>query len=201
MLEPTQPIELSMATDLQFDLIKWLQKLQELLQSHMKIYQETFDDLNHLTNDFTSGYNLINGRITDHMRSYGLRILSYLLILDKKSGLTLFEKNLGDLQINPDLVGGFLQALQSFGMELAPSETSMKTISYENYQFQIESGEYIRAALIIRGKPNEFLVTKLPLFVKKFEDAFKEHLVIFTGNMAVFNGATELFETVFKRND
>ncbi len=140
---------------------------------------------------------MINERIAQHEKNYGLEIISYLLVLDKKSGLTLFEKEFGDLQINPDLVGGFLHALQSFGMELSASETSMKTLSYENYQFQIETGEYIRAALILRGTPNQFLISKLSEFVKEFERELKEYIIQFSGNAEPFKAANRIFDSIF----
>jgi hypothetical protein len=105
---------------------------------------------------------------------------------------------LADLHINADLVGGFLHALQSFGMELSASETSMKTLSYENYQFQIETGEYTRTALILRGPPNPFLISRLQEFVKQFELSFKTQIVQFTGNIDPFKGVNAIFETVFK---
>jgi len=141
---------------------------------------------------------MIKNRIEEHEKSYALTIMSYLMILDKKSGITYFEKNLGDLHINADLVGAFLHALQSFGMELSASETSMKTLSYENYQFQIETGEYTRTALILRGPPNPFLISRLQEFVKQFELSFKTQIVQFTGNVDPFKGVNAIFETVFK---
>lgn len=195
--DSNQPLDSSVSINLQYETINWLNKIHELLQSHMKIYQETFDDLSQLSGDFALGSDALKGRIIEHMKSYGLEILSYILILDKGSGLTIFEKNLGDLKINPDLIGGFIHALQSFGLELSHKETSMKTLSYESYQFQIETGEFIRAALIVRGTPNQFLTTKLTEFVQEFERAFREKLAHFSGNVSEFQPATQLFDTIF----
>lgn len=169
-----------------------------MIQYYINTYQETFDDINQISGELSSGLRLINEKIKEHEKTYGMGILSYLLILDKKSGLTFFEKNLGDLHINPDLVGGFLHALQSFGTEISEAETSMKTLTYENYQFQIETGKYVRAALILRGAPNDFVITRLQEFLKQFEKNFEEDIKIFIGNTQVFDPANSIFSVIFK---
>ncbi len=191
-------IEKSIAIELQYKAILWLYKIRDLMQTHMKMYQDTFDDFNQFSQEISSGLNFISQKIAQHEKDYGIGILSYLLIADQKSGICLFELNLGDIKINPDLVGGFLHALQSFGLEISDSETSMKTLSYQNYQFQIETGEYSRVALILRGEPNKFLRSKLKTFVKQFELDFKEDIINFTGNMDVFKPVGKLFNDIFE---
>lgn len=198
MYESTAFLDPSMAIELQAKAIEWLQKICELYQHHIKTYHDTFEDYSQISEEFTSGLAMIKDRVITHEKTYGLSILSFLLVLDKKSGITLFERNLGDLKINPDLVGGFLHALQSFGTEISAKETSMKTLSYENYQFQIETGEYIRAALIMRGSPNTFIISKLQDFVKQFELKFGGTVLHFTGDMQAFAPATDLFDQTFK---
>ncbi|MHA1266922.1 MAG: hypothetical protein ACTSRS_16915 [Candidatus Helarchaeota archaeon] len=192
------PLDSNLAMRLQYECIDWLIKIEEIISSNLKMYQDAFKDLNQISGDLQGGVELIKQRIEEHQRSYGLSILSYLLILDKNSGLTLYEKNLGKLDINPDLIGGFLHALQSFGTELASSEQSMKTLSYEKYQFQIESGNYVRAALILQGTPNQFLKEKLKRFVELFESQFKNYILHFSGNMSVFQSTSQIIEELFK---
>lgn len=197
MYDPQDTLSDLTALELQYHAINWFGRIQELIQTHMKMYRDAFDDLNQISEDLCSGIETINERIIEHQKAYGQKILAYLLILDKRSGITLFEKNLGTLQINPDLIGGFLHALQSFGTEISPTETSMKTLTYENYHFQIENGEYARIALILRGKPNDYLIAQLEEFTKKFESNFKDQIVNFTGNMDVFSPVNSLFESTF----
>ncbi|MDD1778160.1 MAG: hypothetical protein LUQ65_08330 [Candidatus Helarchaeota archaeon] len=169
-----------------------------MIQYYVTTYQETFDDINQISGELNTGLRLIKEKINEHEKMYGIGILSYLLILDKKSGISFFEKNFGDLHINPDLVGGFLHALQSFGMEMSESETSMKTLTYENYQFQIETGKYVRTALILRGTPNDFVITRLQEFLNQFEKNFEEDVKNFTGNIQIFGPASALFSAIFK---
>ena len=196
--DPASPLELLTAIELQYEIIKWYYKIQEQISSHMQMYQETFNDLNYISDEFSVGLQLINERIQEHERDYGLRILAYLMIIDKKSGVVLFEKNITNLHLDPDLIGGFLHALQSFGMEIAASETSMKTLSYESYQFQIETGDYTRVALIIRGTPNQYLITKLNEFTTQFEQAFNDQIQHFSGHTKAFEAAEDLVELIFK---
>ncbi|NVM55678.1 MAG: hypothetical protein HWN66_18405 [Candidatus Helarchaeota archaeon] len=195
---PDTPINEKNAIELRFKSIQWLKKIHELIQYHIKTYQDIYSDINQISIKFTAGLNRIGERILIHEEKYALGILFYLMILDKKSGITLFERNLGDLRINSDLVGGFLHALQNFGTELSASETSMKTLTYENYQFQIETGNLIRAALILRGAPNQFIITRLKQFVKQFEQNFEEAIKYFSGNIDAFRPASALFEVLFK---
>ena len=196
--ESDKPLESLFATKLQFDILEWLQKIQEQIKSHRKIYKDAFDDLNQASEDILKGINLINSKIEENQKTYGINILSYLLVLDKGSGITIYEKDLGDLRINPDLVGGFLHALQSFGMEFSATETSMKTLTYEGYHFQIETGSFIRAALIVRGTPNPFLISRLSQFTSEFEQNYKEHLINYIGNSTPFVSASALFDSIFR---
>ena len=198
MFESDALLEPSTAIELQAKAIDWLQKICELIQYHNKTYKETFDDYKQISKEFSDGLDRIKERVVTHERTYGLGILSYILVLDKKSGITLFEKNLGDLKINPDLMGGFLHALQNFGLELSPSETTMKTLSYQNYQFQVEPGALLRAVLIMRGPPNQFLISCLQEFVTQFEQSFGEQIEQFSGNIECFRDANEIFEMIFK---
>lgn len=198
MFDSNTAIEVTSAMDLQFNAISWLFRIHELFQHFTRTYQESFDNLGQLSDEISTALNLIKEKITDHERTYGLSILSYLLLLDKRAGLTIFEKAFYDLDINPDLIGGFLHALQSFGTELSKSETSIKTLTYENYKFQIATGNYIRAALIMRGNPNQFVITRLEVFVKRFEEKYKDFLVHFTGDISRFRATNELFESIFK---
>ena len=196
--QPDSLVKEQFEVELQFKLLNWLHKVSEMIQSYINTYQDTFDDINQISGELNTGLHLIKQKIQEHEKIYGLGIISYLLILDKKSGISFFEKNFGDLHINPDLVGGFLHALQSFGTELSEAETSMKTLTYENYQFQIETGSYVRIALILRGTPNDFVRAGLQEFLKQFEKNFEEDVKTFTGNIQAFGPAGALFSAIFK---
>jgi predicted transcriptional regulator len=198
MFDPQTPIEKSVAISLQYDIIKWLRDIQELLKSYMNVYKMTFDDLNHVSEDISSGIQTIYDKIAIHEKRYALGLLSYLLVLDKQSGICIFEKDFSALKINPDLVGGFLHALQSFGVEISATDAAMKTLTYENYQFQIETGEYVRAALILQGVPNEYITSRLTRFVTMFEQMFQKELVNYSGDAQPFQVADRLFDSIFK---
>ena len=68
----------------------------------------------------------------------------------------------------------------------------------EKYQFQIETGNFVRTALILRGTPNSFIITSLERFVKEFEQIFGSDLKTFSGNMEQFKPANVLFDAFFK---
>ncbi len=194
---PETPIQEKFAIELQFKSLKWSQKIQDLVKYHLNTYQETFDDLTHVSDKIMTGINLMSEKIKEQNRCYGLRILAYMLILDKKSGITLYEKNMGEMKINPDLVGGFLHAIHSFGTEISSPDDSMKTLTYENYRFQFETGNYIRAALILRGPANQFIITQFKDFVHQFEQNFEDDIKNFSGNMDTFKPANALIQVIF----
>ena len=198
MIDPDTHITEKDANELEFKCLTWLHKVHELIQYNIKTYQETFDDLSNISEEFIAGSKVIADRITQREKDYALGVLSYLMILDKKSGICVFEKNIGDLRINPDLIGGFLHALQSFGLEISKSDDAMKRLTYENYQFQIETGNFVRTALILRGTPNPYITTTLERFVKEFEQNFGVDLKVFSGNMDQFKPANALFDALFK---
>jgi predicted transcriptional regulator len=195
--EPRTPITRQTAIKLTYQLLGWLNKIRELTKFQITTYQESFEDLTQVTNDFTEGIHQLETRMTKHEKIYGQFILSYLLILEKTSGITIFEKDLGDLRINPDLVGGFLHALQSFGREISSTDSSMQTLTYEDYKFQIDTGKQVRVALILLGTPNQFVITQLKTFVHQFEQNFEEAITHFTGSMDPFKPASALFSAIF----
>ncbi len=186
------------ALDLRYKALYWLKKINEIISHHRTTYQEVFDDIANVSEQLNLGIDMLDEKINEHEKAYSLSILSYLMILDKASGITLFERNLGELSINPDLVGGFLHALQSFGREISSADRSMRTLSYEDFQFQIETGHFTRTALILRGTPTDFITSRLKAFVTQFEQNFEGNIKHFTGNVDEFSPANALFNAIFK---
>ena len=184
--------------DLRFLTLKWLNKIHEIIQLHTKTYQESFEDLSKISDKLQTGIVLVGEKIKEKERQYGLSILSFLLILNKETGATIFKKNLGNLKLDTALVGGFLQALQNFGSEIGDTDGSMRTLTYQKYQFQIESGAFIRAAIVLRGSPNDYVIARLKEFVKHFEVNFEADISEATEDIEVFQPANALFDVIFK---
>ena len=77
--------------------------------------------------------------------------LEHILVLYKGTGTCIFFKSYGSEQIDPELIGGFLSAVSSFGKEMATQET-LNEISYGDKMLLLADGGLIRVALVLGKK-------------------------------------------------
>ncbi|MHC1591306.1 MAG: zinc ribbon domain-containing protein, partial [Candidatus Helarchaeales archaeon] len=196
----TAPISSRMAADLQYEAIsEWMPFYRDQAETSIKIYNETFSEYSEISEKMSSGLDKMKRVMEEIERNYSAWILRYLMVIDKGAGLTIFSKSFGDLEMDTDLVSGFLTAIQSFGMEVSRKETSMRKLSYQDFEIEIEEGDYIRAALVLQGKVTKYLVRNLFDFVKRFENEFENALNPFTGNITVFQRADDFSEDILLR--
>ncbi|TFG00828.1 MAG: hypothetical protein EU540_04805 [Promethearchaeota archaeon] len=128
-----------------------------------------------------------------------LQSLSFVLIIQKKSGLSLFSMNYGKSQLDSNLVSGFITALSSFGTELSGGQTiGIKKMEYESLKIILQQGDYINVGLILNDFPEKWLNLRLKTFVKAFEDKYKPYLVDWDGNIEPFEHSDELFYRIFE---
>lgn len=193
-LDQDTMIDERVATDLEFDIIQWLKEIKSVTQTNAKIYQETFTEYAKL-GSVQEGLDALYLDIDEIEQKYSMKILRYLLVVQKDSGITVYREKLGsDVELDPFLVSGFLSAISSFGTELSMSkkETTMKKLTYEDFEIEIEDGEYVRAALLLQGKSTKFLLDRLLDFIQNFEEEFASVLIDWSGNMGIFKQASDL---------
>ncbi|TXT63975.1 MAG: hypothetical protein BAJALOKI3v1_280013 [Promethearchaeota archaeon] len=99
--------------------------------------------------------------------------LQYILIIDKKSGLDVYQQKFTGKEMDATLVSGFLDAMRSFGIELTNSKDQTQTIKLEFQNSKILMTEYkeFRVILIMNENPSEdFLesIRKLSLEIEKY---------------------------------
>ena len=111
------------------------------------------------------------------------------MVIHKSSGKIPYFKIRNDL-IDPDLVGGYLTALQSLGNELISKTSSMKEVTFEDFQIKLEDGEYTRIALILLKNPSKsiatFISNIMTNFIEKFEVVFNKKLRNWDGSLNSF---------------
>ncbi|MFQ5980277.1 MAG: tetratricopeptide repeat protein [Candidatus Heimdallarchaeota archaeon] len=91
---------------------------------------------------------------------------SVMAIILAKSGLSLFSKTfIPESQINDQLLGGFLSAINSFGSEIFGMET-IDRIMYQEHTLAVKAYENMMFSYIFRG-PSYFALQKLEKFVKQ----------------------------------
>jgi hypothetical protein len=142
-------------------------------------------------------YQHLQDIIVDIEKKYSRRILVFLLIIESSSGLSLVQHSFAEKKLDPDLISGFLTAIQSFGMELTTAPTEMKKLAYKNFEIELNVGDYIRGALFLSGPCSNYLVNKLVDFINKFENAYEKPLKNWTGDISKLEGASELVKEFF----
>ena len=186
--------------DLEYDVLKWLSETNRIGCNQLEVYQQSFpekklqiDNLCELTQKEDSLVQKIN-----HI--YAMNILQYLMVINKTAGLAIFQHDFSSgSEVDADLISGFLTAIQDFGMEISRGEdTLMKKLAYKNFQIELDDGEFSKTALILKGKPIDYLNKKLKFFITEFETSFKSELENFTGDIAVFDPAVDLVKKIFQ---
>jgi len=86
--------------------------------------------------------------------------LNYFMVIDKDSGLCVYEEIFAGKIVDSTLISGFLDAIRSFGIELTGSYQQSKTIKLEYKDSKILMVEYknFRLIFIMKENPsNDFL--------------------------------------------
>ncbi|MHA1380939.1 MAG: hypothetical protein ACTSRG_21440 [Candidatus Helarchaeota archaeon] len=193
-----QNINQRTATDLVYDIIEWLNEIKSITQTNAKIYQETFTEYAKL-GSIQLGLDALFKDIEEIEQKYSMRILRYLIVIQKFTGLTIYREKLGsDVELDPFLLSGFLSAISSFGTELSATkkETMMKKLAYEDWEINFEDGEQVRAALLLQGQGTKYLSNKLAEFIKRFELKYGNELINWNGKMSIFRSASEILTTI-----
>ncbi|MCK4239366.1 MAG: hypothetical protein KAX33_09605, partial [Candidatus Lokiarchaeota archaeon] len=122
--------------------------------------------------------------------------LEQLLVLQKSSGTCIFFKSFGAETIDPDLISGFLTAVQSFGKEIKYQQ-SLNEITYGDKMLLLSDGEYIRVALVLGKKGSMILRRNLTKYIKMFEGRFGHVLPEWRGDLHEFRDSDDLVDQAF----
>jgi len=127
--------------------------------------------------------------------------IKHIIIIDKESGLNVLNYGVSDIEIDTNLLSGFIQANITFSESgsIAKKDPNINLqnnfyeFQYENFNILLKNGNYIRACLILDEKPSDHLKSQMLQFLFQFENQFENILVNFqnsgeinTNNMADF---------------
>ncbi|MHA1275797.1 MAG: PCI domain-containing protein [Candidatus Helarchaeota archaeon] len=193
------PIPEPHANNLEYDALQWLKEIDSIAENNSKIYLDSFDTPDPVRVDkILGGLKGIKNEIKQKEANYSIRVAHYLLIIYKQSGLCLFSYKFSPGEFDPDLLSGFLQAIQSFGTEFSYSEDSgVNRLSYKDFEIILEEAEFVRVALVGIGKITAYLQNRLQDFVKLFNSQYYEELKSFRGHVEVFRNSEELIKNLF----
>ncbi|MHA1379653.1 MAG: hypothetical protein ACTSRG_14875 [Candidatus Helarchaeota archaeon] len=100
--------------------------------------------------------------------------------------------------LNSDLIGGFLTAIQSFGMELGDEdkETGIQKFSYKHFEIGLQEGKYTMAAHMTAWMPNQLTIEKQKEILSKFDKEFESDLAKFMSDVSRFKKAERLVNEI-----
>ncbi|MBN1801941.1 MAG: hypothetical protein JW891_10570 [Candidatus Lokiarchaeota archaeon] len=124
--------------------------------------------------------------------------LRYIIVIHNQVGATIYNRKLGDWQVDSDLIGGFLTAIQDFSLEIKKKRIPIEKMAYQEFEIMLEQGENILVALFIDGKGSEWIREKQKIFVTKFEKYYKSNLKNWRGELTSFSNAGYLVDEVFE---
>lgn len=122
--------------------------------------------------------------------------LEYIIVSDKKSGLSIYEQMITDKKISSALVSGFLQAIRAFGIELTGSDEQSRTIKLDYQKSKILMSDFknYRIINIFEDNPSKEFETALEPLSQDIEKIYGERLENFDGEITQFKGIKELLE-------
>ncbi|NVM02294.1 MAG: hypothetical protein HWN67_08150 [Candidatus Helarchaeota archaeon] len=176
--------------DLQYNTIKLGRQILSFAENNANLYSNTVDSSREIVKKIDWSLNRIKENLFSLEKQYISNILTHLMVILKTSGVVLSAYSFIDEELDGDLIGGFLTAIQSFGLEITKKETPMKKLSYHDFEIEIEDGKYVRIALILQGEPIPLISQELSEFCKKFEVHFDTLLQDFRGNISEFEKET-----------
>ncbi|MFX0048254.1 MAG: hypothetical protein ACFE8G_08790 [Candidatus Hermodarchaeota archaeon] len=119
--------------------------------------------------------------------------IKHIIIMDKVSGLTLLNYTVSGVNIDANLLSGFIQANITFSESGEVSDQYIIPLFEHNYyEFQYKSfnillkdGDYVRVCLILDHKASNKLKNHTFRFVEEFEQSFEDELSVFQDTGAI----------------
>ena len=124
--------------------------------------------------------------------------LRYIIVVHANIGASLYSRKLGDWNINSDIIGGFLTAIQNFSSEINKKKILIESLKYQDFEILIAQGTYIFTALFINGKESDWLRNKTKLFIEEFERNYQHDLKYWKGELNIFKNSSYLIDKTFE---
>ena len=122
--------------------------------------------------------------------------LDYFIIIEKRTGLNIYEKILAGKDMDASLITGFLEAIRSFGIELTGANEQSQTIKLEYQQSKIIMSEFknFRILLIMKENPSQDFLDSIKSLSYDIDNTYGEDIAHFTGNIDKFANIKELLD-------
>lgn len=122
--------------------------------------------------------------------------LDYLIIIDKNSGINIFDEVLASKSVDASLISGFLEAIRSFGIDLTGSDQQSQTVKleYQNSKILMSEFKNFRMTLIMKEIPSEDFLKSIKQLSYDIEEKYGKELEQFDGEIGKFANITDLIE-------
>ncbi|MHA1987800.1 MAG: hypothetical protein ACW98D_14285 [Promethearchaeota archaeon] len=122
--------------------------------------------------------------------------LDYFIIIEKRTGLPIYEQILASKNIGASLITGFLEAIRTFGIELTGANEQSQTIKLEYQQSKIIMSEFkdFRILLIMKENPSQDFLDSIKELSYDVDATYGDQIANFTGNISNFKNVKELLD-------
>ncbi len=134
-----------------------------------------------------------------HSKFIDILSLNYLLVVDKKTGLNVYEQFFAGKSIDASLITGFLEAIRNFGIELTGTYTQSQTIKLEYQDSKILMAEFkdFRIVVVMTENPSEDFLNSITALSYDIEKNFGQMIREFKGDTTPFRAINKLVENNF----
>ena len=136
---------------------------------------------------------------TIYNRCMDILNLNYLLIIEKKSSLNIYDQVFTDKKLNTTLISGFLEAIRSFGLDITGSEEHSQTIKleYKNSKIIMSDFKNFRIIFIMKDLPSQQFFDSIEALSYEIEEKYGTYLKEFKGNLQPFKNMEDLIKKHF----
>ena len=153
-----------------------------------------------LKNQLFKHINMLQKSLIFESEEFLKKNLLVLLVIDRDSGKLLYNFIRDDF-FDPDIIAGFLTAIQGFSNEIISKGSPIEEISYKDFQIKFEDAEYTRIVAIFLKNPNNSISpvvsNKMKDFITQFELKYSEKLCDWKGNLDNFIEADNIVQEIF----
>ncbi len=129
--------------------------------------------------------------------------IQHLMVIMKSSGACVVNRAYSQMQLDGDLISGFLHAIATFGKEVGGDRGAQKKSSgdaivfdYQDFKILLQEGSQVRLALILNGPPTDGLKDRAKQFIAAFEGTYD--LQNWRGNLDIFGNIDSIIENAFE---
>ena len=120
--------------------------------------------------------------------------LNYVIVIEKKSSLNVYDQAFTGKKFNSTLISGFLEAIRTFGFDISGSEERSQTVKleYQNSKILMSDYKHFRLIFIMKDLPSSQFYGVIDDLSLEIDEKYGMYLEKFKGNLQPFKGIENL---------